>query len=50
MGTNGKAVEELLNKVAQASNGIDEKEESIINKFATDLTERFQKDLDKLAN
>jgi len=35
---------DLLKKVAAASNGIDESEQSIINNFQTDLIARFKED------
>lgn len=38
---------EVLEQLANASNGIDESEQQIINKFTAELTERFKTDLDK---
>ncbi len=37
-----------IKAVAEASNGIDKKEEEIINSFSADLIQRFQNDLEKL--
>ncbi len=40
---------EMLNTVAASSNGIDENESRIINKFTSELTNRFKSDLDKMS-
>ncbi len=37
-----------MNVIAEASNGIEDKESAIINSFSKDLMERFQSDIDKL--
>ena len=39
---------ELLNQVANASNGVNENENEVINKFTEELTERFRRDLEKI--
>lgn len=39
---------DLLKKIAIASDGIDRKEQSVINSFSTDLTQRFTNDIEKL--
>lgn len=42
-----KYLVELLELLAMASNGVDDKEQEIINRFTKELTERFKSDLDK---
>lgn len=37
-----------LTKVAEASKGVDENEEKVINNFARDLLERFKKDIETI--
>lgn len=39
---------ELLEQVANSSGTVNEKEQVVINKFTTELTERFKKDIDEL--
>lgn len=39
---------DILNEVAKADGEANEQEIGVINKFTTELTERFKKDLDKL--
>ena len=39
---------ELINQVANASSGVDEKENEVIEGFTSELMERFRKDLDKI--
>lgn len=39
---------DVLEAVANASGQVNEKEMGVINKFTTELTDRFKKDLDKL--
>ena len=39
-----------LKKVAEASNGMEKKENNVIQSFSHDLLERFQKDIDRLYN
>ena len=38
---------EILKEVAASSSGIDEKEKAVINRFTTELTQRFSHDLDR---
>ena len=37
-----------LTKIAEAKDGMDSKEEKVINSFSKDLLERFKKDIDNL--
>lgn len=39
---------DVMIRVAEASNGIDEEEMSLINEFSFKLSEKFQEDLDQL--
>ncbi len=39
---------EVLGEVAKSSGTVNEKEMTVINKFTTELTNRFKKDLDEL--
>ena len=39
---------EVLEKLAAAHGGVSDSEREIINKFTTELTERFRKDIDKI--
>jgi uncharacterized tellurite resistance protein B-like protein len=39
---------EILEEVAKASDGVDESERNIINKFTTELTEWFKRDIEKI--
>lgn len=39
-----------LTKIAEATNGMDSKEEKVITSFSKDLLERFKKDIDALFN
>jgi uncharacterized tellurite resistance protein B-like protein len=45
-----KFLVDVLEEVANASGKINKKEMVVINKFTTELTNRFKKDLDKLEN
>lgn len=39
---------DVMNKVAAASEGVDEHEKKIIKSFSRDLTERFKRDIERL--
>lgn len=45
-----KFLVDVLEEVAKASGEVNEKEMNVINKFTTELTDRFKNDLDKLEN
>lgn len=40
---------EILEQVAAASNGVDQNERNVINKFTTELTDWFRRDLERLS-
>lgn len=39
---------ELMEEVAQASSGVDENEQKVMDSFVHELTERFRKDIDRI--
>jgi uncharacterized tellurite resistance protein B-like protein len=40
---------DIMSKIAEASSGIDKKEQKLISSFSSDLVERFKKDIAALA-